>query len=128
MSSSSPIYFRRMRLHARALVLVLVMVWQTLAWMSPYVVGARSELLRHAAVHEQDVDHHHHADASLHLTVDGERSFHFHADEGAQPVGLAAFATSAEVLPPTPTLAAEEALEPPSVFLDGLLRPPCAFA
>lgn len=105
---------------------MLIMVWQTLVGMTPYAVAARSAQWSHAAVHEQQMGHHHHHDASLHLSADGERSPHAHGDEIPQPVALAAPDLGLAAVPPSVRPMADDTLAPPSIVLDGPLRPPRA--
>lgn len=113
-----------MRHSRKALLSIAVMLWQTLAWMTPFAVQAHSEQFTHMAVHQQGMDHHHHDDASLDLSSDSDSSLHFHADNGFQPAELNVLAARFEIPPLDSTPAAVQPNEPPTVFLDGLLRPP----
>jgi hypothetical protein len=117
-----------MRHSRKALLSIAVLLWQTLAWMTPFVVQAHSEQFTHMAVHQQGRDHHHQDDASLHLSsdsdIDSDSALHIHADNGFQPAGLNVLATRFEIPPLASTPAAAQPSEPPTVFLDGLLRPP----
>lgn len=116
-----------MRRILKVYLLIAVMLMQTAVWLSPFAIGAQIEQLAHMTVHVQDVDHHHHDDESLHLSSESDSAApHFHADDGFQPIGLTALlgdAGFAALLnaPPRAVLT-----EPPTVFLDGLLRPPSA--
>lgn len=100
------------------------MVWQTLSWLTPIHLDHQNEVIAHMVVHAQEVDHHHHADQSLHVEDDDSELPHQHANQAAQLPGL----------PPTVTLAAGDTLPSvlvPSagtghapVFLESPLRPP----
>lgn len=115
---------RGMSRHVRAFLLLIAMLWQTLAWVTPHGISLRANDLAHQAVHFLEQDHHHHADASLHMGEEVDSDKHLHPDSGAQSVGLfpsterPVFALGPESLPRSTDL------EPPSVVLDGLLRPP----
>jgi len=104
------------------------MLWQTMAVMTPYAVDARAEQLGHVAVHERHVGHHHHTDASQHLSTDQEQGLHVHADEFSPPVALAPWGLRTGAPLASSTGPSEDAVEPPSVYLDGPLRPPSRVA
>ena len=106
-------------------MLIAVLLMQTVVWLSPLAIDAQSEQIAHMTVHVQDIDHHHHDDDSLHLSSDSDSNApHFHVDDGFHPIGLNAlfddsgFAAMQSTPPPAVIS------EPPTVFLDGLLRPP----
>lgn len=111
-----------------ALILIAVMFWQALSWVVPFTVQEQAQRLAHLVMHEEVVDHHHHHhDESIHVQDVGSEAVHFHADGGNQPIGLAAD----KALPPPPlsaSLPPTVVCWPPSVCLDGLLRPPQAAA
>ncbi len=112
----------------QALILIAVMFWQALSWVTPFVVDEQSQRLAHLVIHEEVIDHHHHHDESIHLQEAGKEAAHLHADGGMQPIGLAACITTlaAPALPAAPPQTAS--ICPLSVCLDGLLRPPQASA
>jgi hypothetical protein len=113
-----------MRRPLQAYLVLAVLFWQALSWVAPHAVNALAEQLAHEVVHVQDLDHHHHADASLHLADDLEEPAHFHADNGSFPVGLIApAAIHGFVSLPCPLPVARVA-EPPPAPIDGWLRPP----
>jgi hypothetical protein len=112
----------------RSLFLIALMLWQTLAWVTPFVVAAKGEQIAHMTVHQHERDHHHHDDESLHLSSDADSEPHFHADDGFQPTGLSVTAVGAVFNAPSDTVPAAKLVQPRSVFLDGLLRPPRAHA
>jgi hypothetical protein len=118
-----------MRRILKVYLLIAVLLMQTVVWLSPFSIGVQTEQLAHMTVHVQDVDHHHHEDESLHLSSDGDSTApHFHVDDGFQPIGLTALFGDAgfAVLPSGQPHTNPS--EPPTVFLDGLLRPPSATA
>lgn len=122
--SREPTYTRAMRQALKASLLIAVMLWQTLVWVTPSAVEAQGEQLAHMAVHSQDTDHHHHADASLHLASDNDSSPHFHPDNGFQPLALTPWGAGTGIFL-MPSVQPDSSIsEPPSVYLDGLLRPP----
>ena len=125
---STPPTIRRMSIPARARCLMLVMLWQAMAWLTPELLQLQTDAIAHLVVHTQDVDHHHHDDDSLHLDADARTPVHHHASDGMQPSGLEPVTTAAPVHlpPPLPTARMEE--DRPSADLDGLLRPPRALA
>jgi hypothetical protein len=113
-----------MSIPARARCLLLVMLWQAMAWLTPGLLQLQTDAIAHLVVHTQDVDHHHHDDDSLHLEADSSAPVHHHASDGVQPSGLEPVtATAAVHLPPTvPMVRLEQ--DRPSADLEGLLRPP----
>lgn len=112
----------------RALLLLLAMVWQSLAWVTPYGISERSDDFAHLTVHIQELDHHHHADASLHMGEEVDSVNHLHPDSGAQPLGLFSLGERPVLAFMPASLPCSLILEPPSVVLDGLLRPPQALS
>lgn len=113
-----------MRRIFRVYLLIAASFMQTLAGLSPVSIGAQAEQIAHMTVHVHDVDHHH-QDESLHLSSDGNNTAaHFHVDDGFQPIGLMALFGGPEFRALPGALPAASIAEPPTVFLDGLLRPP----
>ncbi len=104
------------------------MLWQSLAWVTPFAVEAKGEQIAHMTVHQQERGHHHHDDASLHLSSDADSGLHFHADDGFQPTALNTVAPVIAVEAPRDAAPTAQAVRPPTVFLDSLLRPPSARA
>jgi hypothetical protein len=112
----------------QALVLIAVMLWQALSWVTPYLVAEQAQRLAHLVVHEEVVDHHHHPDDSVHVQAADNDAVHLHADGGTQPVGLVLGMTTLAPLGPPASPPRAAVMCPPSVCLDGLLRPPQAAA
>ena len=112
----------------RAIFLVLALLWQALAMLLPAQVHARADLIAHAVGHWQDADHHHHADASLHVDEHEDQAVHDHSHEGVQPSAILPSAGVFAADVPRSGLLTLIAREPPSVFLRAPLRPPQALA
>ena len=72
----------------RALLLLIVLLWQSVAVFGSVTVAQRVGELTHLTVHAQEADHHHHADKALHMEEDEGAGKHLHADSGSQPAGL----------------------------------------
>lgn len=124
-----------MRIKVRSLWLVALMLWQTLAWVTPFAIEAKGEQMAHLAVHHQDVDHHHHDhhhdhhdDTSLHLASDADSVPHFHPDDGFQPPALEGVTPVIAFDAPSEAAPVARLVWPPTVVPDGLLRPPSARA
>ncbi|MFN4029217.1 MAG: hypothetical protein ACK4LR_04355 [Acidovorax temperans] len=111
-----------------SLLLLVALLWQSVGMASPFAVAQRADQMTHMVVHTQDVDHHHHADKSLHLEASGGLDSHQHADEGITPAALLPSASLSipSVPPSSPAAPAASRYSPPS--LEGLLRPPSALA
>lgn len=120
-------YTPAMRHVLRIYLLIAVLLMQPVVWLSPLAIGAQSEQLAHMTVHVRDIDHHHHHDDSLHLSSDSESTApHFHVDDGFQPIGLTALFVEGGLVSMPSAPPASFISEPPTVFLDGLIRPPSA--
>jgi hypothetical protein len=113
-----------MRSNALPFLLLLAMVWPSLAWLSPAVAQAQAEQIAHLRVHVQEAAHHHDVDASLQLAPEGGSALHFHLDSGVQPLGIATSMAETAVLSAPSALPRARASKPASVFIDALLRPP----
>ena len=109
----------------RALILLAVLLWQSMAMLSSMTVAQRAGEMEHLAVHSQDTSHHHHhADHALHMDDDDGLVQHLHADSGTHATGLL---TSLQ-----PAVAISWSLSPVeashviwrSPTLEGPLRPP----
>jgi hypothetical protein len=106
------------------LVMLMSMLWQSVALAR---VGSTVNALadtQHAALHWQGEDHHHHADGSYHLDDSSESAQHVFSDHlSAVPALLP---TAAPGFAPVGANAPAELHETraPSPILDGLLRPP----
>ncbi len=73
---------------ARALILLAVLLWQSLAMLAPVTVAQRAGALDHMTVHVQAASHHHHADHALHMDNADDAVPHLHADAGNSTTGM----------------------------------------
>ncbi|RYG12413.1 MAG: hypothetical protein EON92_08320 [Burkholderiales bacterium] len=108
----------------RALVLLIAMAWQALAWLTPAHLDRQAEQIAHLVVHAQEVDHHHHADQTLHVEEDGSEPPHQHASQAAQLPGLAPAMSLAAGEPIPPVMVPSAGASHAPIYLEGLLRPP----
>ena len=108
----------------RALVLLIVILWQSIAMLGPVILAQRAGELEHMAVHVQDANHHHHADHVMHLDDDSGAVQHLHADTGNSATGL--LTSFARSIVQSSSLLALEARQTVwrSPSLEGPLRPP----
>lgn len=143
-----------MTLRARACLLILTLVWQAVAWLSPVGQAQMTERLVNVLAHAQSVAHHHHGDdqhhdhgvdhghlqdASLLLDEASPSSHasateadahpssgapHHHANEAVQSVGLLPQAGDLTAEAPRPPRVSHPSALLASVFLQGPLRPP----
>lgn len=108
----------------RALVLLIAMVWQALAWLAPAHLDHQSEVIAHMVVHAQELDHHHHADQTLHVEDDGSEPPHQHANQAVQLPGLEPAMRLAAGEPIPSVLVPSAGAGHAPVYLEGPLRPP----
>lgn len=109
---------------SRALILLAVFLWQSLAVLGSTNLAQRAGELEHLIAHCQDAGHHHHADQSLHMDDDDGPLQHLHADTNGNTTGLL---TSLQL-----AVAGVRSMSPPeanhtvwlSPTLEGPLRPP----
>lgn len=113
-----------MSIQARAIVLVLLLLWQSLTGLSAVSLDEQHEVLAHALVHGLAADHHHHVDELQHAGDLQSPEEHQHVHDGLQTsaMPLAPWYHLMAVNPAAPTVLAM-AKRPP-VFLEGPLRPP----
>lgn len=106
-----------------ALVLLAALLLQSAAAFGPAAAAQRAGDIEHLMAHGQDVEHHHHADNSLHLDDDGSAK-HSHYDYSNSSAALVNGSNSALLDSGDSSLA--EASPPLwiSATVDGLLRPP----
>lgn len=114
-----------MTLRLCSVLVVVCLLWQPFAALLPAGLDVRAEQLRHAIVHDQERGHHHHDDASLHLDA-SDAPDHQHATDGGQPQAMASARLDLGLVRLPSRIAAVDPVRPPSVDLDGLLRPPRA--
>jgi hypothetical protein len=108
----------------RSITLLTAILWQSIALFGSWSVGQQVSELEQLIVHAQEANHHHHADAALHMEDDGSPLQHMHADSGSGFTGL---------IPSLPsTIVTARSMSPPelslanwlSPTLEGPLRPP----
>jgi hypothetical protein len=118
-----------MSIKVRAFILAAALLWQSLGVLGSAAVAQRAGELMHITGHSQSLEHHHHADHSLHLDAEnavpeGGTAQHLHVDSGVTPAGLLVLFQLALVL--TRSVSPLDTL--PVVWssptLDGPLRPP----
>ena len=72
----------------RALILLLVLLWQSMAMLGPVRLAQQVGEIEHLVVHGQDSSHHHHSDHALHMDdVNDVAVQHIHADSGTNTAG-----------------------------------------
>ena len=121
----------------RATLLMIVLLWQSLLWLTPLGQAQLSIDINNAWVHAQakaqdpthHADHHgrhhdHQSDPSLHLDDHSVDGMHHHYHEAAQPLGLAPQSVAWGFDLPQSSQFAGPAAPIATVFLQGPLRPP----
>ena len=108
----------------RATLLMLVILWQALAWLTPVGQMEKTGEVANLMAHANLVDHHHHDDRSLHMDDSADSPGHYHAHEAVQPVGLVPVTVDYLVVVPPAAPPVAHAADVASVFLEGPLRPP----
>jgi hypothetical protein len=110
----------------RAVFLLLLLLCQSLTGLASVRMDEQRDVLAHALVHGQAMDHHHHVDASLHLDDSEAANEHQHVHDSLQvhamPLAPWPYLT---VVEPYATKGLSHAQRPP-IFLEGPLRPPQA--
>ncbi len=113
-----------MRRSSILLVVLLAMLWQSLALARPGSTVNLLADLEHAALHWAGEDHHHHDDGSYHQDDSQASTLHVLGD----PVSVATVLLPAISQQPPPSTGARPGglldTAVPAPFLDGLLRPP----
>lgn len=126
---------------ARACLLMLALLWQAVAGLSPVGQAQMTERLVNTLTHAQSVAHHHHGDDQHHdhgheqdasLTLDqasagvqhANAAAHHHANEAVQSVGLVPQSSDLGAEAPRPPRVSHPSALRASVFLQGPLRPP----
>lgn len=108
----------------RAILLLMVIMWQSVIAGSPLSATERADEFEHLALHAISTDHHHHADHSVHLEDSGGTAQHQHADGGLNTAGLLTTGWAAvDAFKPISPVEVVLSLAP-APPLDGLLRPP----
>ena len=113
-----------MRRSAILFVMLIAMLWQSLALArSGFSLSPLADLT-HAALHLQQAGHHHHGDGSYHTDDSTESIQHLIADHPNASATLSSACMHG--LPPIAS-SSPDSLQPQAVphpYLDGLLRPP----
>ncbi len=110
---------------ARANFLILAMLWQALAWLTPWGQEQKLTDLSNTMAHAQAVAHHHHDDRSLHMDdLVTDAAQHQHASEALQPIGLLPAVNYFALNRSRSTRFSSSAAPVAAVFLQGPLRPP----
>lgn len=114
----------RWSLRLNAYWLLLAIVAQTVAMLSPYGVTVRANEAVHYITHAQQTDHHHHHDLSVHIEDTMAADSHQHASSGLQSFGLITTAIARPSAAPciAPSLGKLPLYTQP--WIDGWLRPP----
>ena len=108
----------------RAILLLMVIMWQSVIAVSPLSATERVEEFEHLTLHALSTDHHHHVGHSVHVEDDGGTSQHQHADAGPNTLGLLTTGWR-DVVSVKPHSPVEVDLSlAPAPHLDRLLRPP----
>jgi hypothetical protein len=105
-------------------VLLVSLLWQSVALAR---IGSSVNVLadiEHAALHWLGTSHHHHDDGRYHLDESAEAAQHVLTDQVSAPVEMLPRTGSAFPPLPSPAPHAPLAMRVPIPLLDGLLRPP----
>jgi hypothetical protein len=113
-----------MRRSAILFVMLLAMLWQSVALARPGSTVNVLADLEHAALHWQEEGHHHHDDGSFHLDDSQASTLHLLSDHVMGATALLR-AVSHHFQPSGPARpGGMDDARVPAPFLDGLLRPP----
>ncbi len=108
-----------------AYLLIVVMLWQALVWLTPWGQEQRVNDLANIVTHTQVSAHHHHDDPALHMDDPvAEASQHQHANEAVQHMALMPSISGFFQNRPSSTQFPNSAAVIATVFLQGPLRPP----
>ena len=113
-----------MRRSTVLLVMLIAMLWQSMALARVgSTVNALADLV-HVSLHWQETGHHHHEDGSYHLDDSNESARHILSDHVSSTAALTV--ASSHCFPPLGSTAPSDLLKIllPNPTLDGLLRPP----
>lgn len=113
-----------MRRSAVVLVILLAMLWQSVALARPGSTVNVLADLEHAVLHWQEEGHHHHDDGSFHQDDSQASTLHLLSDHLSAPTAL--LPAVAPHFPPSASArpGGLHDARVPDPFLDGLLRPP----
>ena len=120
---------KHMTRNHRVTLLILVVVWQTLVWLTPWGQAQQVLDLANNVAHAQAVAHQHHDDQSLHLDdLVSDAAQHHHVHESFQFLGLLPEINGFALDLPR-TLPFSISVGPiAAAFLQGPFRPPQAVA
>ena len=113
-----------MHRRATAVLLLLALLWQSVAVAAPGWAFAQVQDLAHSSLHWSEDAHHHHEDGSYHQDDSAESVQHVIADAGLHAATLLASARSdfSGLDASSPAMTTDAVRPPP--YLDGPHRPP----
>lgn len=106
------------------LVLLLALLWQSLALARAGSSISAVADPAHAVLHWQDEAHHHHDDGSHHVDDSAESAQHLAADHAGGSVALLPTGSDSLVIGNAAPSASRGEVPSAHPYLDGLLRPP----
>jgi hypothetical protein len=113
----------------RALILLTVLLWQSVAAFGSVAVTHGADELAHRVMHAQDLHHHHHhADRTLHMDDAAVEINHLHADSANSSLALLQSLQTSVVSMRAMSAPASVSIRWRSATLAGLLRPPATSA
>jgi hypothetical protein len=122
------VYIAPMLRSAWTTVVLIALVLQSWAGLTPMGVAQNAQAFAHTLVHAQARNHHHHDDASLHIEQASDEAGHVHADDGLQHSALLPAEARTAPFPQPRVDGAFAAVALASIYLEGPLRPPRAAA
>ncbi len=108
---------------ARATLLILVLLWQSMLWLTPLGQAQIMESPNNALTHAQAAAHQHQNDPSLHPYEAGVDGPHHHHHEAPQTMGLVPTASGFDLDRYRSTRFESHAQPIASISLQGPLRP-----
>lgn len=106
------------------LLTLVCLLWQCLSSVVAPTAENQAEGIRHAWVHSQDTNHHHHDDQSLHLGEPGGPASHHHHDGASSVSGMPPAPNTFVTLTQVSSPGQAQFLAHLSPYLEGPLRPP----
>jgi hypothetical protein len=105
-------------------VILIAMVLQSWAGLTPMGVAQNAQAFAHALAHAQTLNHSHHDDGSLHMQQASDEAGHLHADDGLQHAALLPTEKPTAPFPQPRVVGAFADVAVTSICLEGPLRPP----